>query len=633
MADNYCKCCGDGTPEYIIELNQQGAPGKRGEKGDEGYSPIVDFIVDDNEIKFTSTNENNITSTPNLYDFVLKKDGSNAPNPIKLNQIYIKNNSIYTQSSSIDFGDSSSNNQHIANIYYKNIVLKGNSPLLRNDHGDLRIVGQDSLYIEAVSGNISLANTIHITDNIPYIGTPEVDNKIATIGDMPKVSDSKITISQGNVVKGSFTLNQSGDTTIELDSGGEITNPLKITKDNKTLEIGYDENDRVYISNTTIGAGGGTSTNIALITPNVYHDPIRLQQITNIPDLAGQYYVKLNYDNNTLKLNDNKQLYADFTEINNSISELTTLANNTEASLNVLKTDYETNKTDVAEELTTLGNQLNTKVSKAELDELADTKNDNIFDIGKFTVIGNPTITDDGVASGFSSSNNIRIPFPSSVTNFTAELNFKFNDTSIASYSGYCIHAGSSPFMIYINASNGKYGNINTVFTNSDISTQYNFGNISGSSHFLTERVYFEYILLNNILSCRVRFGETGDWINFPTTYTITDVILTKAYSLLASYSSAFNCDLKHFSITVDGEKIFNGLMSSTVPIYDKIATTNTTLSTFKTDATNNFSAVNSALNEKANISDLANYVPLATYNSLLARVEALEAEINGGNA
>ena len=70
MADNYCNCCGDRTPEYIIELNQQGAPGKRGEKGEQGYSPVVDFIVNDNEIKFTSTNENNITSTPNLYDYV-----------------------------------------------------------------------------------------------------------------------------------------------------------------------------------------------------------------------------------------------------------------------------------------------------------------------------------------------------------------------------------------------------------------------------------------------------------------------------------------------------------------------------------------------------------------------------------
>ena len=91
--------------------------------------------------------------------------------------------------------------------------------------------------------------------------------------------------------------------------------------------------------------------------------------------------------------------------------------------------------------------------------------------------------------------------------------------------------------------------------------------------------------------------------------------------------------DLKQFSITVNGKEIFNGLMESTKPIYDKIASTNTALSTFQTDTGNNFSAVNSALNEKANLSDLANYVSLTTYNALLARVEALETEINGGNA
>lgn len=656
MADNYCKCCGDGTPEYIIELNQQGAPGKRGEKGEQGYSPVVDFIADDNEIRFTSTNENNVTSTPNLYDYVLKKDGSNALNPAYINgtkfeSMYGGMNTYITATGTtlISGGDS--------------LTLKGKP---------------DSGYAD-----LNLGTTIR------YNG-----REIATLKD---ISNSKITISQGDVVKGSFTLNQSGDTTIELDTG--ITNPLKIegaTEDNpsggtvtysmelgldssnkvylsqvskfnqpgvisevsdniikgnqiyaplyktarivdsdvsRTLQFGYNENGEISIRNITTGGGGGIYHNIAPITTNITNYPIYLQKVTGISGLEGMYSIKLNYDNNTLKLNDNKQLYADFTEVNNSIAELTTLADTTEATLNELKTDYESNKTEVAGELTTLDNQLNTKVSKTELDELADTKNDNIFDIGKFTVVGNPTITDDGVASGFSSGNYVRIPFPSSVTNFTAELNFKFNDTSIASYSDYCIHAGSSPFMIYINASNGKYGNISAIFTNSDISTQYNLGTISGSSHFLTERVYFEYRLLNNMLSCRVRFSETDDWINFPTTYTITDAISTKAYSLLESRTSAFSCDLKHFSTTVDGKEIFNGLMSSTKPIYDKITTTNNTLSTFQTDTDNNFSAINSALNEKANISDLANYVPLATYNALLARVEALEAEINGGNA
>lgn len=695
MADNYCKCCGDGTPEYIIELNQQGAPGKRGEKGEQGYSPVVDFIANNDEIKFTSTNEDNITSTPNLYDFLAKKDLSNVSNLYDL--LLKRDGSNATNTfilNNIRFITNHSATQRISSLNSTGLSLSGN-PLQLDGEAYSSFAYPNRIMIsesgqDITLGNTNKANIIINNDMATYNG-----NELATVNN---ISNSKITISQGDVVKGSFTLNQSGDTTIKLDTG--VTNPLKIegaTEDNpsggtvtysmelgldssnqvyldyitsyytstggfnystseniikdnliatalykraniydsdvnRRLTIGYDTDSKLYIRNYLTNSGN-TYKSIAPITSDIINYPIYLEEVTGTPGLEGAYTIKLNYDNNTLKLNESNQLYTDFTEVNNSISELTTLANNTEASLNGLKTDYETNKTEVAGELTTLGNQINTKVSKTELDELANTKNDNIFDIGKFTVVGSPTITDDGVASGFSNSNRIRIPFPSSVTNFTAELNFKFNDTSITSYSDYCIHATTSPFMIYINASNGKYGNINAVFTNSDISTQYNFGDISGSSHFLTERVYFEYRLLNNILSCRARFGETGDWINFPTTYTITDAISTKAYSLLASRSSAFNCDLKHFSITVDGEEVFNGLMSSTVPIYDKITTTNTTLSTFQTDTTNNFSAVNSALNEKASLSDLANYVPLATYNALLARVEALEAEINGGNA
>ncbi len=631
MADNYCNCCGDGTPEYIIELNQQGAPGKRGEKGEQGYSPIVDFIVDDNEIKFTSTNENNVTSTPNLYDYVLKRDGSNALNPIKLNQIYIKNNSIYTQSSSIDFGDSSSNNQHIANIYYKNIRLKGNSPYLENNRGTLTIRGQDGLYLGAISGGISLGNTIHITDNIPYIGTQDPNNKIATIGDIPEVSNSKITISQGDVVKGSFTLNQSGDTTIELDTG--ITNPLKITKDNKTLEIGYDENDRVYISNKTIEPGGGTSTNIALLTPNVYNDPIRLQQINNIPGLEGEYYVKLNYDNNTLKLNDNKQLYADFTGVNNSISELTTLANNTEASLNELKTDYQANKTVVAEELTNLGNQLNTKVSKTEVAKLADTKNDNIFDIGKFTVVGSLTITDDGVASGFSASDYVYSDI--SVNSNNVKLKFSFNYKYSENQQIWFRFIGTSTANNLTNLEFGKFGGTGNMYIRATINgTNYTYiyaSNVFSKNWTDGDLIECEYNLSLSKFTGLISNATKSDSININYTYSINELSFNKIN--IGGLGVASSIDLKHFSITVDGEEVFNGLMDSTKPIYDKITTTNTTLSTFQTDTDNNFSAVNSALNEKANISDLANYVPLATYNALLARVEALEAEINGGNA
>ena len=47
--------------------------------------------------------------------------------------------------------------------------------------------------------------------------------------------------------------------------------------------------------------------------------------------------------------------------------------------------------------------------TKSETNALLSEKNDNIFDIGKFTVVGNPTITDDGIASGFSKGNCVQI--------------------------------------------------------------------------------------------------------------------------------------------------------------------------------------------------------------------------------
>lgn len=43
------------------------------------------------------------------------------------------------------------------------------------------------------------------------------------------------------------------------------------------------------------------------------------------------------------------------------------------------------------------------------------------FDLSKFTVVGSPTITDDGVASGFSASDYIEVETPLNTSNFTLE--------------------------------------------------------------------------------------------------------------------------------------------------------------------------------------------------------------------
>lgn len=54
--------------------------------------------------------------------------------------------------------------------------------------------------------------------------------------DLPAVYDSQITIQQGSVIKGTFTLNQSGNKTITLDAPPTNTKSLLITYEDGTTE-------------------------------------------------------------------------------------------------------------------------------------------------------------------------------------------------------------------------------------------------------------------------------------------------------------------------------------------------------------------------------------------------------------
>ena len=57
-----------------------------------------------------------------------------------------------------------------------------------------------------------------------------------TSKDLPAVYDSQITIKQGSVTKGTFTLNQSGNATITLDAPPSNTRSLLVTYEDNTQE-------------------------------------------------------------------------------------------------------------------------------------------------------------------------------------------------------------------------------------------------------------------------------------------------------------------------------------------------------------------------------------------------------------
>ena len=271
--------------------------------------------------------------------------------------------------------------------------------------------------------------------------------------------------------------------------------------------------------------------------------------------------------------------------------------------------------------------KINSEITSA-VDTINSTKNDNIFDISKFTVVGTPTITDDGVASGFSTGNCLR----TSTIDFTKpwKIESKFRLNKMSEQMLWAIQGGGWFDYIYISAAAEL---LFTFKTSDDVALRLKLdaGIVTTNVDYLyivgwTGTEYYVELLHDNAIIQRLSLSST-------LTLNITSGYVQLGYGSSGFYILDGSIDLSHFSITVDDEVIFNGLMESTKPIYDKITSTSTALSTFQTDTDNNFSAVNSALNEKANLSDLAGYVPLTKYNELLARVVALETEINGGNA
>ena len=73
-----CNCDNDGSNEYIIELGEFGLPGAKGDRGEQGYSPVVSYTTNSDTIQFTLVNENSTLTTPNYYDYLAKRDLSNS---------------------------------------------------------------------------------------------------------------------------------------------------------------------------------------------------------------------------------------------------------------------------------------------------------------------------------------------------------------------------------------------------------------------------------------------------------------------------------------------------------------------------------------------------------------------------
>lgn len=194
-----CNCDNDESNEYIIELNQQGAPGVKGEKGEQGYSPTVSYISDDSGIVINIVNEQDTISTPilplktyvdTLSDTKMNTDGSNAASSVKFNNI--------------TFSYTGATQQAIRTINRQELLIAGQGLYLQG-HASQAQGYPNSITIAPRGTSISIGNASKHTIVVDNDGASYDGNEIATINQIPSITGKLNT--DGSNATNTFTVN------------------------------------------------------------------------------------------------------------------------------------------------------------------------------------------------------------------------------------------------------------------------------------------------------------------------------------------------------------------------------------------------------------------------------------------
>lgn len=272
-------------------------------------------IVNTNSLSTTLASYSTSAEIASTY---LEKDGSNASSDITINNMPIK---TYAGSGSrlgnggslstlcIQSRDIRLQNYNVSNSLLASIQLS---------NGNVNIGGT------AYYGGYEIATLNDIPDISDLVTTTELNNTLANYVKTSDLGDGTITITQGGVLKGTFTTNQSGDATIDLDAGGgSVTNPITLTEtisgesstDVNTLELGIDTTTGNPILNLTrevTGSGFYYTLNYNLL---------RYAQAKTNGGLKDNWAddslgcrgnsLEVKVDNDTIKINGSGELYAD----------------------------------------------------------------------------------------------------------------------------------------------------------------------------------------------------------------------------------------------------------------------------------------------------------------------------------
>lgn len=168
------------------------------------------------------------------------------------------------------------------------------------------------------------------------------------------------------------------------------------------------------------------------------------------------------------------------------------------------------------------------------------------FDNTKFTVVGSPVITDDGIASGFSDNNYVRID---TIPTKAFDVEYNFNTGNYAGAGG-SIFLFNYPYRLYFNPN--EYAITMSYYDSNGTIKYVAIGTITANANYKLKLHIENGNFKSKLINLDTTVETSNTYTNFYTNYTdLTNIRLMNGY-----FGSI---DLKQFSITVDGVSVFSG--------------------------------------------------------------------------
>ena len=398
--------------------------------------------------------------------------------------------------------------------------------------------------IETVASNISDVNAV----------SSDISNINAIADDLTNLDDVADDLTNIDSVANNLTnINAVNSNSTNINTVAANISDINTVEDNIS-------NITSVANNTTnINAVAGNETNINAVNANKTNIDAVAGNAANINAVASNATNINAVNSNKNNINTVASNISSINQTGNNINEVVTVANN----LGIIDDLFEqVDRIDQSK-----GKESGNVSDDTDLLKQVQDYAHSTFDLSKFTVVGNPTITDDGIVSGFSNSNYMQTVnvFNQVVTPNNFEIKIKYGmKTGAGTLISNYIYDGTQTYGFGIQPVGTT--RINFYLGSADGTTNWDITNGSKSIYFsdLSNPIDTDNIELTLGFNGIKYYAKIGN--NNPKTIadTTTKMGLGRNFllgyvSLWGSLASDSSIDLKQFSIEVDGIPVFSG--------------------------------------------------------------------------